>query len=52
MSFEAYKREAAALERQLEDKVSRYQQVCSASKKCFLFCSTELSPWSFSRTEM
>jgi hypothetical protein len=27
MSFEAYKREALALERQLEDKVNRYQQV-------------------------
>jgi hypothetical protein len=27
MSFEAYKREALALERQLEDKVGRYQQV-------------------------
>ena len=29
MSFEAYKREALALERQLEDKVNRYQQVQS-----------------------
>jgi len=27
MSFEQLKREAAALERQLEDKLSRYQQV-------------------------
>lgn len=27
MSFEAYKREALALERQLEDKVNRYQQL-------------------------
>lgn len=29
MSFEQLKREAAALERQLEDKLSRYQQVRS-----------------------
>jgi hypothetical protein len=27
MSFEQLKREAAALERQLEEKLSRYQQV-------------------------
>jgi hypothetical protein len=28
MSFDQLKREAANLERQLEDKLSRYQQVC------------------------
>jgi hypothetical protein len=28
MSFDQLKREAVNLERQLEDKVSRYQQVC------------------------
>jgi hypothetical protein len=47
MSFEQLKREAVNLERQLEDKVSRYQQVRRFFKEtvfCLFFASVLLSP--------